>query len=92
MDVSKHYNCAFAFFKEFLTRKHIGMILLLIVIYKFSDALALSLNTTFLMRGVGFTLLELGYTYKLVSVIASLLGGFAGGFVMPRLGIYRFRF
>ncbi len=75
-------------FKELLTRKYIGMILLLVLIYKFGDAMALSLNTTFLMRGVGFTLLELGYTYKLVSVIASLLGGFAGGFVMPRLGLY----
>ena len=76
-------------FRELLTRKYIMMILLLVVIYKFGDALALSLNTTFLMRGVGFTLLELGYTYKLVSVIAALLGGFAGGFLIPRLGLYR---
>ncbi|AAO89755.1 AmpG family muropeptide MFS transporter [Coxiella burnetii] len=76
-------------FRELLTRKHIVMILLLVLIYKFGDALALALNTTFLMRGVGFTLLELGYSYKLTSVIASLLGGFAGGFFMPRLGLYR---
>ena len=76
-------------FRELLTRKHIVMILLLVLIYKFGDALALSLNITFLMRCVGFTLLELGYSYKLASVIASLLGGFAGGFFMPRLGLYR---
>lgn len=76
-------------FLELLTRKYIMMILLLVLIYKFGDALALSLNTTFLMRDIGFTLLELGYTYKLVSVIAALLGGFAGGFLMPRLGLYR---
>lgn len=76
-------------FRELLTRKYIMMILLLVLIYKFDDALALSLNTAFLMRGLGFTLLELGYTYKLVSIIAALLGGFAGGFLIPRLGLYR---
>lgn len=82
-------NIMIAPFKELLTRKYFGMTLILVLIYKFGDALALSLNTTFLMRGVGFTLLELGYTYKLVSVIAALLGGFAGGFIMPYLGLYR---
>lgn len=76
-------------FRELLTRKYIMAILLLVLTYKFDDALALSLNTTFLMRGVGFTLLELGYAYKLVSVIAALLGSFVGGSLMPRLGLYR---
>ncbi|QTS83772.1 AmpG family muropeptide MFS transporter [Coxiella endosymbiont of Amblyomma nuttalli] len=75
--------------QELFTREHIMMILLLVLIYKFSDTLTLSLNTAFLMREMGFTLLELGYTYKLVSVIAALLGGFVGGFLMPRLGLYR---
>ena len=82
-------NSIVAPFRELLTRKYMTMILLLILTYKFDDALALSLNTVFLMRGVGFTLLELGYTYKLVSVIAALLGALGGGFLMPRLGLYR---
>ncbi|UVE59277.1 hypothetical protein [Coxiella-like endosymbiont] len=67
-------------FRELLDRKYIMVILLLILTYKFDDALALSLNTAFLMRGIGFTLLELGYTYKLVSVIAALFGAFGGIF------------
>lgn len=76
-------------FRELLDRKYIMVILLLVLTYKFDDALALSLNTAFLMRGIGFTLLELGYTYKLVSVIAALFGAFGGGFLTPRLGLYR---
>ena len=82
-------NSVIAPFRELLTRKYIMMILLWIIMYKFDDALALSLNTAFLMRGIGFTLLELGYTYKLVSVIAALLGALGGGFLTLRLGLYR---
>ncbi len=76
-------------FQELLTRKYIVPILILVVIYKFADALALSLNTAFLLRGVHFTLMEIGVSYKFTSVLASLLGGVVGGYFLPTMGLYR---
>lgn len=76
-------------FREFLTRKNVVMILLFILIYKFCDALALSLNTAFLIRGVGFSLIEIGSVAKIVSLGATLLGAIVGGVYMYRLGLYR---
>lgn len=75
--------------KEFLGRDHVVYLLLFIVFYKLCDAMALSLNTTFLIRGVGFTLVEIGAISKGVGLIAALLGSVLGGFLLPRLGIYR---
>ena len=39
---------------EFFSRNNAWLILLLIVLYKMGDAFALSLSTTFLIRGAGF--------------------------------------
>lgn len=65
------------------------MILLFIMLYKIADALALALNTAFLIRGVGFSLIAIGGIYKIVSLIATLLGSFIGGVWFNRLGLYR---
>ena len=75
--------------KEFLTRPAAIAILIFILLYKLSDALALALGTTFLIRGVGFDLVQVGTTYKTVAIGASLLGAFMGGLWMTRLGLYR---
>jgi len=79
-------------FKEFFTRSgmKVGVALLaLIICYKFSDALSLALSTTFLLRGVGFSLMDVGTIYKVVGLIAVLLGSFAGGGVLVKLGLFR---
>ena len=65
------------------------LILAFIMLYKFGDALALSLLTNFLLHGIGFTLTEVGLAYKVVSFIATILGGFIGGIIMLRWNIYR---
>jgi PAT family beta-lactamase induction signal transducer AmpG len=75
--------------RELWSRKYIMLILLLIVFYKFADALALALNTTFLLRGVGFSLIEVGSIGKLVGLIAALLGSLAGGVLLQWLSLYR---
>lgn len=62
---------------------------LLIITYKASDALALALNTTFLLRHVGFSLATLGLVNKTVSLSAALLGGLVAGILMTRLSLYR---
>jgi PAT family beta-lactamase induction signal transducer AmpG len=76
-------------FKEFMSRDSAVVILIFIVIYKLSDALALALGTTFLIRGVGFSLADVGAIYKVVGMTATLLGAFVGGGAMMRIGMYR---
>lgn len=75
--------------KELLTRQNAIAIVVFIITYKICDAFALSLNTTFLLRGVGFSLVEVGTISKTVSLVASLIGSVLGGVLLPRLGLYR---
>ncbi len=74
--------------REFLSRKNAILILVFIIIYKLSDAFALSLNTTFLLK-LGFSLIDVGSISKIVGVVAILLGSLMGGLLIPRLGLYR---
>lgn len=76
-------------FVNFFSRKSALIILAFIILYKLTDAFALSLNTTFLLRGVHFTLAEVGAIYKIVGLVAGLVGSFAGGFLMVRWGLFR---
>jgi PAT family beta-lactamase induction signal transducer AmpG len=76
-------------FKEFFNREAAIAILIFVVIYKLNDALALSLGSTFLLRGIGFNLADVGAIYKTVGITSGLLGAFAGGLWMRRLGLYR---
>lgn len=79
-------------FKEFFLRygfKTASLFLLLIVTYKLGDALALALNTTFLLREMGFDLATLGLVNKTVSLVSALLGGLAAGFFIKKVSLYR---
>ncbi len=64
-------------------------ILLLIVLYKLGDAFAGTLSTAFLLRGVGFSLSEVGAVNKGLGLLALILGALAGGALLPKLGLYR---
>lgn len=76
-------------FKEFLLRKSAIAILIFIVLYKLSDAMALSLGSAFLLRGMGFSLTAVGAIYKTVGILATLLGALVGGLWMVKLKMYR---
>ncbi len=76
-------------FREFLSRKSAWAFLLVIVLYKFGDALSLSLTTPFLIRGLGFSLITIGSVNKLVGLIGSMTGILLGGAIMIRLSLYR---
>jgi PAT family beta-lactamase induction signal transducer AmpG len=76
-------------FKEFLSRKAGWLILLFIMTYKLSDVVALSLSTAFLLRGLSFTLTDVGTYYKTIGLIATLLGSFVGAIYLPRMGFFR---
>jgi PAT family beta-lactamase induction signal transducer AmpG len=74
--------------QQFFTRPGALWLLVLIVAYKMGDAFAGSLTTSFLLRGLSFTLTEVGSINKTVSLVATLTGAFAGGWLMKRIGLY----
>lgn len=74
---------------EFFTRRGALWLLLLIVLYKLGDAFAGSLTTAFLLRGLGFSLAEVGFVNKAAGLAATIIGLVIGGTLMVRLGLYR---
>jgi len=72
--------------KELFTRPGVLGLLTLIVLYKIGDAVAASLQTAFLIRGVGFSVSDVAYV-KGIGLAATLIGALAGGIAMARLGL-----
>ena len=64
------------------------IVLLFIVVYKYSDSLAGSMTTPFLLQA-GFSQSEVGAVFLGVGVIATIAGVIAGGAVIGKLGINR---
>jgi len=75
--------------REFLSRPGAPWLLLLLVLYKLGDAFAGSLTTAFLLRGPGFSLADVGYVYKVVGLVSTIVGVILGGALMVRLGLFR---
>jgi MFS transporter, PAT family, beta-lactamase induction signal transducer AmpG len=75
--------------REFLARRAALSLLLLIVLYKLGDAFAGTLTTAFLIRGLGFSVSEVGVINKGLGLIALLLGALSGGALMVRLRMYQ---
>ncbi len=76
-------------FTEFLSRDRAVWLLVLIVLYKLGDAFAGTLTTTFLLRGLAFSLTEVGVINKWMGLMATIVGGLGGGAMMMRWGLYR---
>ena len=74
---------------EFFSRDGAWMLLALIVLYKLGDAFAGSLTTTFLIRGIGFSVGEGGAINKGMGRAATIVGALFGGALMARLGLFR---
>ncbi len=84
---NRHHSCAktleqavVAPLRDFFGRNNARLILLLIVLYKLGDAFAMSLTTTFLIRGVGFDAGEVGVVNKTLGLLATIVGALYGGF------------
>lgn len=75
--------------KDFFGRNNAWLILLLIVMYKLGDAFAMSLTTTFLIRGVGFDAGQVGMVNKTLGLFATIVGALYGGVLMQRLTLFR---
>lgn len=76
-------------FREFFSRESAIAFLLLVVLYKLGDAFAGSFTTTFLLRGPGFSLTEVGALNKGFGLAATIVGALAGGALMAQLRLYR---
>ena len=76
-------------FADFFQRVGVGravFVLLFIVLYKYSDSLAGSMTTPFLLK-TGFSQSEVGAVFLGVGVIATIAGVVVGGAVIGKLGI-----
>lgn len=76
-------------FENLWQRLPLVWICLFIILYKLGDAFALTLTTPFLLRGLHFSLTEIGVVVKGVGLLATLIGVFLGGGLMNKLGMFR---
>jgi PAT family beta-lactamase induction signal transducer AmpG len=75
--------------KDLLSRPGAWSLLALIMLYKFGDALAGTLTTAFLIRGVGFTPTDVGVVNKGLGLAALLGGALLGGVLLAKLSLVR---
>lgn len=73
-------------FKDFFSRAKWPELLLLILLYKVTDAFAMALTTPFLLE-LGFSKTDIGSVLKIVGVIATILGSLVAGWLMTRLSL-----
>ena len=75
--------------RDLFSRPGALSLLALVMLYKFGDALAGTLTTAFLIRGVGFTPTDVGVVNKFLGLGALLLGALTGGVLLARMSLYR---
>ena len=73
--------------KDLLQRKGVGDLLAFAVFYKLGDWLAESMTMPFLLRGMGFTKLQIGTVQKTTAMVAIILGGLLGGWMLTRMSL-----
>lgn len=96
-DEPTHYGTTALSFKqacmlplvEFLQRKNAVVLLLFIILYKLGDAFAGSLTTAFLLRGLGFSLVDVGLINKTIGLAGTLFGVFCGGVLLSRTTLFK---
>ena len=75
--------------KQFLGRPAVGEVLAFCLLYKIGDQLADAMSVPFLLRGMGFSKIQIGATTKTVGILFIILGGLVGGFIMKRISLKR---
>jgi PAT family beta-lactamase induction signal transducer AmpG len=73
-------------FSEFLARNHAVTVLAFVVLFKFTDAFSGTMTAPFVID-LGFTRNDYAAIVKGVGLIATLAGGFAGGYVARRYSL-----
>ena len=67
-------------FSEFLTQRNAIVVLVFVMLFKFTDAFAGAMTVPFIID-IGFTRNDYAIIVKGVGLAATLIGGFAGGFL-----------
>jgi PAT family beta-lactamase induction signal transducer AmpG len=75
--------------EEYFSRNAAFLFLLLIILYKLGDAYAGALTTAFLIKGVGFSVSEVGTINKGLGFASVIAGAMFGGTLMVKLGLFR---
>jgi PAT family beta-lactamase induction signal transducer AmpG len=75
--------------KEYFSRDFSILLLFLIILYKLGDAYAGALTTAFLIKGVGFSVSEVGTINKGLGFASLIVGAMIGGTLMVRLQLFR---
>jgi PAT family beta-lactamase induction signal transducer AmpG len=75
--------------KEYFSRKSAFLLLVFIILYKLGDAYAGTLTTAFLIRGVGFSVSEVGTINKGLGFVSLIVGAVFGGILMVKLKLFR---
>jgi PAT family beta-lactamase induction signal transducer AmpG len=75
--------------KDYFSRNSAFWLLLLIILYKLGDAYAGALTTAFLIKGVGFSVSEVGTINKGLGFASLIVGAIFGGTLMVRLKLFR---
>jgi PAT family beta-lactamase induction signal transducer AmpG len=74
---------------DLLKQPGIWGFLALAFLYKFGDAFALSLYSTFMIKGMGFSLDQLSIAGKINMTISAIVGTSIGGWAFLRWGMFR---
>jgi PAT family beta-lactamase induction signal transducer AmpG len=75
--------------KNYFLRNSSISLLFLIILYKLGDAYAGSLTTAFLIRGIGFSVSEVGTINKGLGFASLIVGALFGGTLMVKLKLFR---
>jgi len=73
--------------KDLLQRRGIGYLLAFAMFYKLGDWLAESMTIPFLLRGMGFSKMQIGTVQKTTAMVAIILGGLLGGWMLTRMSL-----
>ncbi|MFN5669813.1 AmpG family muropeptide MFS transporter, partial [Bradyrhizobium sp.] len=79
-------HAALGAFSEFLSRKDAFAALAFVVLFKFTDAFSGTMTAPFVID-IGFSKVDYAAIVKGVGLAATLIGGFAGGFVARRYSL-----
>lgn len=83
------WDCTMLPLIDFLKRRQSIWILLFIVFYKLGDAFAGAINQTFLLRGVGLSLSEVGVMAKSLGFLGTIFGTTLGAVGVVKWGWFR---
>jgi PAT family beta-lactamase induction signal transducer AmpG len=79
-------HAAIGAFSEFLARPHAWVALAFVVLFKFTDAFSGTMTAPFVID-LGFTRNDYAAIVKGVGLVATLIGGFAGGYLARRYSL-----